>query len=315
MPDAILVHVGYHRTGSSWLQKFLFAGDGTGLRWVGKAADDHPVRKLILARWSEWDPRASRAEFDALFAPILADGLVPVVSFERLSGHAVSGGYDSGAIADRLRQVFPEGQVLIVIREQRSAIVSNYSRYVKAGGPESLREFLDPPFTTNLRVPWFDFRHFEYHHLIRRYSELFGPEALLVRTYEQFVREPREFVTAIADFAGRPLGQTVLDSLPYDTHVQGTLSPTSRLVLRHLNRFVRSEVNPAPLVDLDKHRTLKRLSRHRFFEVAIPETVAARNEKSLHRVAAEIVGDRYVESNRVTAELTGIDLGGYGWQV
>jgi hypothetical protein len=74
-------------------------------------------------------------------------------------------------------------------------------------------------------------------------------------------------------------------------------------------------VNPAPLVDLDKHRTLKRLSRHRFFEVAIPETVAARNEKSLHRVAAEIVGDRYVESNRVTAELTGIDLGGYGWQV
>ena len=75
-----------------------------------------------------------------------------------------------------------------MVREQRSAIVSTYSRYVKAGWPV-LRDFLDPPFSTSLRVPWFDFRHLEYHHLLPRYRSCSAPKPATAMTYEQFLAE------------------------------------------------------------------------------------------------------------------------------
>ena len=61
-----------------------------------------------------------------------------MVSFPRLSGHPYSGGYDSRMIADRVAEVFPEARILIVIREQRSMIVSTYKQYVNAGGEARL---------------------------------------------------------------------------------------------------------------------------------------------------------------------------------
>jgi hypothetical protein len=312
----VLIHIGYHRTASSWLQRYYFGDPRTGLRWLGKQAEDHPVRQIIRTRWSEFDPRTLRAQFDPLLREAQAEGLVPVVSFERLSGHACSGGYDSEQIAQRLAQVFPEGRVLIVIREQRAAILSNYKRYIKAGGPGTLREFLLPPATKNARVPLFDFRHFEYHHLLGRYHALFGADAVLILAFEQFVREPAAFVSHIGHFVGRPVEQDVLDSLPFKRRAQKTFSSvTQQAVLRRLNVLVRSEVNPTPFFDLHRHKELRRLARAAPEAALPPEVVAAETDEALAKVLAELVGDRYAASNRATAELTGIDLAAYGWRI
>jgi hypothetical protein len=317
LPEPVLVHIGYHRTGSSWLQKWVFAKPETGFRWTGKAKDDDPVRRLITRRWSEFEPEKLRRRFDHRFEEIRAYGLIPVVSFERLSGHACSGGFDSGEIASRIRQVLPEARVLIVVREQRSAIYSNYQRYIRAGGPGSLRQFVCPPTTSNLRVPLFDFRHFEYHHLIRRYQKLFGADSVLVLAFEQLQQDPRAFVAEIGRFMHRPLPEEILDGLPYHVREQESLAPSEQLVLRRLNRFVRSEVNPVPLVDLDRHHALKRLVRPSDSAVAklFPDALGERSEASLRRELAELVGDRYAESNRRSAELTGLDLAGSGYAV
>jgi hypothetical protein len=121
-------------------------------------------------------------------------GLLPVVSNERLSGHPSSGGYDSKEIADRLAAVFPEGKVLIVIREQRSVIQSVYKQYVLAGGPSPFGRFVDAPADPADRVPAFDFRFYEYHHLIRHYQDRFGGGSVRVLAYETFVQDPAEFV-------------------------------------------------------------------------------------------------------------------------
>lgn len=316
MAEPVLIHIGYHRTASSWLQHCYFGDARTGLHWLGKAEEDHPTRQLIRMRWSQFDPQVLRAEFEPLLQGARAKGLIPVVSFERLSGHACSGGYDSEQIAQRLAQVFPEGRVLIVIREQRAAILSNYKRYIKAGGPGTLREFLLPPTTKNARVPFFDFRHFEYHHLLGAYRALFGPDRVLTLAYEQFVREPAAFVSQIGEFVGRPVAQDVLNSLPFDRRMQTTFrSATEQAVLRRLNVFVRSEVNPTPFFDLQQHHRLKKLARKARARGLSPEDVAEETDEALAGVLDELVGDRYAASNRATAELTGIDLAGYGWQI
>ena len=43
------------------------------------------------------------------------------------------------------------------------------------------------------------------------------------------------------------------------------------------------------------------------------ERLATGADARLRRVVEAIVGDRYVESNRETGELTGLDLASYGW--
>ncbi len=309
----VLLHIGYHKTASRWLRFLFFSDPKTGFGWVDKTAPDHPVRRLVGARPFEFDAEQSRAEFDPLLRRIEDDGLSPVVSFERFSGNPFSGGYDSKEIADRLAAVFPDARVLVVVREQRSMIVSTYKQYVREGGALPVRKFMLPPTSRSMRVPWFDLRHFEYHHLLGYYRGLFGADAVLALTYEQFRSDPRSFVEQLARFAGRPLSDEQLDALPYEAKTNPGPPATAIAVRRWLNGLgVRSDLNPAPPLASPAFWKLgKRIDR---LSLAPRQTVASEEEK-LRRAVAETVGDRYVESNRRTAELIGVDLGAYGWMV
>jgi hypothetical protein len=87
-------------------------------------------------------------------------------------------------------------------------------------------------------------------------------------------------------------------------------------VTRWSNRLARrSQYNPSPFLDApwlsDSHRSFAR----RRVERLVPPRIAERSDDALRRAVAEAVGDRYRESNRITAELTRLDLAGYGWAV
>ena len=73
---------------------------------------------------------------------------------------------------------------------------------------------------------------------------------------------------------------------------------------------VRTDLNPAPpLASPVFWRVGKRIDR---LNLAPPGAVA-HEEAKLRRTVEEVVGERYVESNRRTAELIGVDLASYGW--
>lgn len=312
----ILVHIGYHKTGTNWLQEELFADPATGYRWLDKRLADHPVHRLIRTRPLDFDAAGVRVAFEPRLADARAAGLLPVISFGRLSGHPYSGGYDSKEIADRLRQVFPEASILIVIREQRSMVLSTYKQYVKAGGAMSVEQFLRPARKQGWRVPGFEFGHFAYDRLIAYYRSLFGSEAVLVLPYERFVRDGRGFVEAIAAFAGRPVPAAVLDAMPFGKRSNEAPTALAIAASRPLNRLgPRSDLNPAPLGRAKPvFRLAKRLRASRL-DVPGASSLAARSERRLREVVNEAIGDRYVASNRATAELTGIDLADYGWML
>lgn len=309
----MILHIGYHKTATSWLQRHVFAGAGTGLVTVGKRGVDHPIRQLVRATALEFDAAACRALFEPLLERIREQGLTPVVSWERLSGHAVSGGWDSKELADRLHAVFPEGKVLVVVREQRSLIVSTYKQYLMAGGRLPVERFLEPLDVQNMRLPPFDLRFFEYEHLIGRYRTLFGPDRVLTLAYDQFTRDSQAFVGAICAYGGHPATDEVLAALPYGDVRRPAHEAFVLGIRRHGNAFRRSELNPVPTLDSGLLRRAMKLSEHAAGGSLVPESVRARSEASLRRTVDRIVGDRYRDSNRATAELTGLDLAGYGW--
>lgn len=310
----LLLHIGYHKTGTTWLQSAWWSNPKSGYMWVSEHTAQHPVRRIVLDRPLEFDAAAIRSELEPLLERARAKGLMPVVSLERLSGHPFSGGHDAKLIADRLREVLPESHVLIVIREQKSMIASTYKQYVTAGGLSPVERFVDPPTTVGARVPPFDYRHFEYDHLIRYYQTLFGKDAVLVLPYDELVQDARAFIERIAQFAGKPLPEEVLARLPNTPRENPAPSALTIAAIRVLNRFTPpGELNATPLLQLRlAARATKRLKK-RTAPLAGP--LDRRLDEQLREQVARAVGDRYAESNRRTSELTGIDLGSLGWPV
>jgi len=297
-----LIHVGYHKTGTTWLQTGLFVdgASGFGRPWDTKAIRD----TFVLADPFDFDPLQARATFESILSADSEPHLVPVLSDERLSGSPHAGGFDAATIASRLSAVFPEARVLLVFREQVDVIHSIYKQYVRDGGVARLSAYLRP--RNPAEIPQFRFAHFEYHRPIQRYRELFGEDRVLALPFETLVRSEREFVGEIVAFCGLPSVRAHRRGERYPS-----LGSTTLAIKRWINAFlVRNSLSPAaPFYVKDHQRRFENLDRF------VPRYLSRRRDRRERSLITEAVVDRYVESNRQTARLTGRDLAALGYRV
>lgn len=301
-----LIHIGYHKTGTTWLQRHLFPSAANGFSMpLGPRAIDRLVRGP--GPW-DFDPVRVRQQLLASFELACREKLMPVLSAEMLSGTPHSGGYDSREIADRLFELFPRGRIVVVIREQKEMIASTYRQYVRIGGGGSLRDYLVPP--SDGRIPLFRLDHFAYDRLIEYYLGCFG-DNVLVLPYEDFRRDPAGFVGRLAAFCGRTIGT----DLPYSQRVNDGPSALVVGVQRRLNPLSarrRTSVNPHPArVGLVEPV----ISAVHALDRRVPQRVKRQAAERLRLQVGRLVGTRYADSNARTAQLTGIDLGSLGYAV
>jgi len=297
----ILIHVGYHKTGTTWLQTGFFRDEKIGFL---KPWESGIIRQQIVSP-SEFEFDASRARTVLLEQSQKKDrDYVLVMSDERLSGSPHSGGYDSALIANRLAASFPEARILIVIREQNSAIYSIYHQYVRDGGAASLKNYLTPRNTAE--VPQFHFVHLEYHHLISLYYKLFGRSNVLVLPFEWLSKSPDDFLSRITSFAGLDSSSHGIEGLRYPSLGAATIE-----LKRWANfLFVRNSLNPSGRFYVKDHeRRFERLDRF------IPHGIFKKLELNHMQFVSTIVGDRYRLSNEKTADLIEIDLSKLGYPV
>lgn len=307
-----LIHIGYHRTGTTWLQRGLFQDRELGFQ---SAFSGQIAKALVYPNALDFDAKTASQVFEVGIREAQEQGRIPVVSAERLSGNPLSGGYDSKELAERIAQVFPTGKILIVIREQRQMILSTFKRYIRAGGPCSLGNFMEPPGRGRGRVPLFDLDHFRYHRLIEHYTNLFDRSAVCVLPYEQLRADPLVFLAAIADFAGAPNGSDRLAQLQEGRARNVGLSGLGLALKRGLNPIAaRSRINPGALFDAPAVDRVFLRTAHALDRLTGPG-VRRRYEDRLRRAIDAQVGDYYQESNRATAALTGLDLEEYGYPV
>lgn len=299
---APLLHVGYHKTGTTWLQSGLFRDDDAG--FASPWGSTEIRRVLVQPTAFTFDPAAASEVFRPGAEAARARGLVPVLSDERLSGSPHSGGHDTALLADRLAATFPEGRVLLVIREQKRVILSVYKQYVRDGGGATLDRYLFPRNPDER--PQFRFEHYEYHHLVAHYRRLFGVERVLVLTQEQLAAGELDFCRRVARFAGLPEPVSAPRGERYPA-----LSAFALVLKRPFNRrFVRNSLSPAaPRYVKDHERRFERLDRW------LPALLSRPLERRWRREVEIAVNDRYAASNRRTAELTGLDLAGLGYPV
>lgn len=304
----MLIHIGYHKTGSTWLQRTLFPSASAGLcqPWSMPTI----AERFILANRFTFDPALVRSLHEPEREEAARAGLVPVLSHERLAGNFVSGGFDARLIADALHATFPEARVLLLFREQVGMVLSGYKQYVRGGGVLSLKRFMHIPNRGRAAVPGFDPRFFEYDLLVRYYRSLFGPENVLALPHELMRADLQGVSDRIRSFVGK--------DEPWDapsTVINPGLSGLTAAIKRRLNGpLVLTGLNRRAFVE---SRYLTVMLRERFNQIdrLTPKPVRRWFDARMRAMIEHALAGRYGDSNARLADMIKIDLAPLGYEV
>jgi hypothetical protein len=245
----IALHLGYHKTATTWLQREILPRHPELRAFVSGSPHGSPFLDEIIGRSDrDFDASRARERFEARVAELdVPAGGTVVVSAERLSGHAATGGYDTFRIARRLHEVVPEARVFFAVREQVAMIESEYRQLVLEGSPARLDALLAR------RPSWvavgFDLGHYEYDRLADEYARHFGAASVRVFSFEAIGADQAGFLAELAGFLDvGPWPE--LPAAVLRARVNRGISPRLLGLRRFLNHFERSPLNPDPVVAL-----------------------------------------------------------------
>jgi hypothetical protein len=315
-----LIHVGYCNTGNSWLQKNIFSRADLGFlnlsakekskNSFGLSSSTYLANNFIkkpngnLYSLGEFLPERIRSLLAECNLP--ASG-VPVISHERFTGHPDTGGFDSDEICSRLAQVLESPKIFIVIREQKSFILSCYLDYLCNGGTRSIQDYMNP---TCQRSPRFRKRYFEYPYLISLYQRTFQKENVLVLPFEMFMGEVSEFFKRLFDFAGvknQELSTIKNDFVDHkDIFIQSKLRCISWLSESD------SPYNKHPFYLSKPVGKFINFGRKLLTKV-VSDSEEAKELERLQLYIESQIGEWYRESNVKTSELIDLDLSKFNY--
>jgi hypothetical protein len=200
----VIIHVGYGKTASSWLQERIFSPLGTAI-YLGKRANEYPQ---WLLRLNYLDEFAFSEQRDALRAEIcerLQGRSKAVVSSEAFTNLTVI-----FQQSHRIKYVFGDAKIVLVLRNPIDWLISNYKYCVQYENFwKPLTAYLDfgvrrTPFALEKRLPFY-IPDFYYSEVVSHYRTLFGGERVLVLRYEDLVTDAEGYGETLAKFIGIPL--------------------------------------------------------------------------------------------------------------
>jgi len=224
-----LIHVGYPKAGSTFLQSW-FANHPEIAYEPSGIAGYRTIWEMVDATTADGDAiRWHVTSAEALVAPPerRADGLVGEVV-------APADPRRRAAACARLGMLFPTAHVLMVTRGFRSIIGSAYSQYVREGGVlslDALAKATDPDQLTN---------EWDYDHAVTLYRKTFG-DRLHVLPFELLRDDPSEFVSVLQN----RLALTVHAQLP--TRLNPALSQAELAWYPRLSTVLRGAPLPGRL--------------------------------------------------------------------
>jgi hypothetical protein len=221
------IHVGYPRAGSTSLQRNLF-NKHSELNYLGVYSKKYEggLKEFYsnIIKLSNLSYRYSKTEelFKRVIEPYLENyNGVPMFSLEDFISSWYS---DNEEKAKRLKHFFPEGKIIIVIRNQLDIICSLYDHinfiilcdrqknhsYGPLGPGSgdkilSLDEWLRRSFLNLERSSLIGFKYYE---IAKAYSELFGKENVGIFLFEELANDLDLFAKKLSGFIGIDFKQT-----------------------------------------------------------------------------------------------------------
>jgi len=229
-----IVHVGYHKTASTWLQVSVFP------HLADVRYGDPLLAHFIVNLATAADPTFFAAGFRSVLRQIdQISGGPLLLSNEGLSGSLWDDDETGLRNAERLHGLLPAARILMAVRRQDEMLRSIHGQYVNEGGTRPLRAFVEGRGVPGSR---FSLRHLEYDRLVGRYVDLFGRDRVWVVPYEYLRACPERFLDRLCQMLGTRLIAPVSDA-----RLNHSLSRPGLWLLRSWNGlFRRSRFNPDP---------------------------------------------------------------------
>ena len=191
-----LIHIGYPKTGSTFLQAWFERHPEIRYAPGGLGGFNNVYE---LARPPEVDYRWHVTSFEGLATPHESAGRVRLefggaepVRVDRVKEN-------QAAVCSVLRDLYPDSHVLIVTRGFRSMIISAYSQSVRMGGRLHL-DAMCRELAERLRTD--EYHYYDYDYLIRLYAGAFGEEKLIVMPYELLRDDQARFISVLEERLG-----------------------------------------------------------------------------------------------------------------
>jgi len=130
-----VVHVGYHKTATTWFQKRFYPLVPSH-RFVSRK---YVQESLLLPTAYRFDPESARIGLG-----VKHEAPPPILCEEELSGNPHSGGMRgsfSKDIAEHIRATLPDARIVIFIRNQVDMSAALYRHYVREGGTAAPRRY------------------------------------------------------------------------------------------------------------------------------------------------------------------------------
>ena len=301
--DDLVIHVGYHKAGSTLLQNRLFNEEhGVSSPW---SQDFYHQHVLLDRPDSGWATRIRRAFLSGIDHARQRD-LVPVLSCEALSGDmwrlGQSNGYGNFHVAEALAEAFPGARVVLVQREQRAMIVSLYKHSVRSHWRYGLGEFLDQSPLERGKAPVLNFGYLEYSWLVEHYVSLMGPDRVIALPFE-LLRDTPAWSDRWSEILGRPVEADWF---------AGKENPGMSALVSRGKRFANFAI-PAGAEPNSTRRAHAVNSLAYQVDLRVPESIRARSEQRVREQVDSVVDDYFAPDNTRLSRLTGRDWASFGY--
>jgi hypothetical protein len=244
MNQEIYLHVGYLKTGSTFLQREVFPRM-QAVNYVHYNRCPDAFNDIIYTDAYHFREKETESRIKKECRP--GKNIISHEAF--IGGDAALCHFMNGKmIAKRLANLFPGAKVLFVIRNQYDLAISLYKQYVHLGGRKPLRNFLrygDGVFDTLRRgwTPSVTLHQLDYKPAIDEYAHLFGRENMLILPFEMLSTSPCTFVDTIVQWMG------LREHIPFKNRFYNKGYGARRIAIaKFLHRFVRSPFNESPLI-------------------------------------------------------------------
>ena len=311
----ILIHIGYPKALSKWCQRQLFISEFGFEKVMGTF---EAQAKLIDPPVFNFNPENVKNFFQQRAKNKPNKKYVPVITSENLCGHIFCGGFNAKELADRIKMVFSNARILIIVREQQSMIRSLYSEHIAWGLPHSLKRFMHP--IDPRLAPQFQLDYLKYDKLIIYYQALFGKQNVLVLPYELFKYEPEKFLQSLHKFSEIQMDlKNWLKELP----IYEKFNPGRSMLYLHVQRFFNRMLianchNYTGWVkNFQRGYFLTQIFRGaaRIIDPSIPGFLKDPFEKRSQAYIERETEGQFTDSNRRLSELIHMDLIPFGYDV
>ncbi len=278
-----IFHIGLPRAASTYLQRMVFEqADGHALSYQPngiKGMLREVFRQYIPQSGAEviCDPDLDQMVIERLRQAITeAPGEIVLVSWGRPCGRWWLDFSDSKQAIGIVHRIWPDAELLIILREQVGWLASIYRYRVANGIAASLQNFLGWNGQRFVRTEtadrWQGDRintlEFDWSRLCEAVVERFGPKRFHLLTYEQLNSRPESFRIAMAEVLGHDLEVPITDH-----KANGSMPAANTHLLLAINKVVGAfgRIDRPTRLQRGARRILKRIPgpNYEIFETTI----------------------------------------------